>query len=273
MTERAEEIGIDAAATKAALAHGILVHMSERRHGWMAVFVGIQYDRCIAGYSLFTSDGIRWPRVHSATLTMPLFNSKRARVFDRSRMEDSLAIRAMFESELQITATSMFDPPPDNPKPLINAAARFVGGCPPDLLQLMAQVQSIAHPERGTVHIVHGPWSRHEDSLLMAAVARTGTEKWTEIAKSVQTRNSKQCRERWHDHLAPGIRREPFSTWEDGIIAASRQELGNHWSKIAKRLLGRSAGAVKNRWYSALKAHTEVHEQINFELDNEWDLL
>jgi hypothetical protein len=98
----------------------------------------------------------------------------------------------------------------------------------------------------------------------MAAVAQIGAQKWTDVAKFVPTRTSKQCRERWFDRLAPGIRREPFEPWEDTILLDAQKELGNHWSRIAQRLPGRSACAVKNRWYSGLRNQTPVHAQLDF---------
>jgi len=46
-----------------------------------------------------------------------------------------------------------------------------------------------------------------EDELLTSLVDRFGTQTWTEIALRLQNRSGKQCRERWHNHLDPSIRK------------------------------------------------------------------
>jgi hypothetical protein len=100
---------------------------------------------------------------------------------------------------------------------------------------------------------IRGSWSQHEDELLVHAVNQLGTARWTDIAKFVHSRTAKQCRERWHNRLSPTLKREPFEPWEDQILIQKQRQLGNRWSIIAQALPGRSAGAVKNRWYAGLR--------------------
>jgi hypothetical protein len=100
---------------------------------------------------------------------------------------------------------------------------------------------------------VRGSWAQHEDALLLQAVQQFGPTQWVNIAKFVPCRTAKQCRERWQNRLSPALKREPFEPWEDQIIVQKQKQVGNRWSIIAQALPGRSAGAVKNRWYAALK--------------------
>ena len=50
-------------------------------------------------------------------------------------------------------------------------------------------------------------WDAAEDNTLVALVEKYGTQTWTEIAQKLPHRSGKQCRERWHNHLDPGIRK------------------------------------------------------------------
>mgnify|MGYP001141705615 CR=1 FL=1 len=135
---------------------------------------------------------------------------------------------------------------------------------PPEFLQIYLRNQGIGHP--GINHNefqARGTWTQQEDEQLTNAVLQLGTKKWTDIAKFVPTRTSKQCRERWFHRLDPSIRREPFEPWEDQIIIEKQKEIGNRWAIIAQQIPGRSPSAVKNRWYSGLKNHHATHVQVD----------
>ncbi|KAH0793284.1 Myb-like DNA-binding domain containing protein [Histomonas meleagridis] len=102
-------------------------------------------------------------------------------------------------------------------------------------------------------YYTHGSWSQQEDELLKSAIAQVGTKKWSNVAKFIPTRTSKQCRERWSNRLDPALKHSPYEPWEDQIIIEKQKEFGNRWTIIAELLPGRSPGSVKNRWYSGLK--------------------
>jgi hypothetical protein len=128
----------------------------------------------------------------------------------------------------------------------------------PEMLTLLLQMQQSALPDAREATVLNrGAWTQPEDELLMKAVSQIGCKKWTDVAKLVPNRTSKQCRERWCNRLAPNVKHEPFEAWEDAVIVEKQKELGNRWSAIARQLPGRSANAVKNRWYSGLKAARE----------------
>jgi hypothetical protein len=80
-----------------------------------------------------------------------------------------------------------------------------------------------------------------EDINVLELVAKYGTKKWSLIGSFLDGRTGKQCRERWHNHLNPHIKKDTWAPQEDGLIIELHQRLGSRWSEIAKHLPVRTA--------------------------------
>jgi hypothetical protein len=136
-------------------------------------------------------------------------------------------------------------------------------GVTPELMSLIMQMQQTGQlnppPSQS---FARGSWTAAEDEMLAQAVGQLGPKRWTDVARFVPSRTSKQCRERWFNRLCPEIKHEPFEPWEDQIIIERQKELGNRWSLIARMLPGRSTNAIKNRWYSGLKSEHELNVRL-----------
>lgn len=110
-----------------------------------------------------------------------------------------------------------------------------------------------------------GPWSHQEDESCKMAVIQVLSERgqlegflttgklpmgfsWKRVEHYVKTRKSKQCRERWMNHLAPGISFDRWTKEEDKVLMSLYNHFGKQWIKYKEYLIGRPENQIKMRW-------------------------
>ncbi|BAF28880.1 myb-related protein MYBAS1 isoform 2 [Oryza sativa Japonica Group] len=99
-----------------------------------------------------------------------------------------------------------------------------------------------------------GPWTEQEDLQLVCTVRLFGDRRWDFVAKvSGLNRTGKSCRLRWVNYLHPGLKHGRMSPKEEHLIIELHARWGNRWSRIARRLPGRTDNEIKNYWRTHMR--------------------
>lgn len=93
-------------------------------------------------------------------------------------------------------------------------------------------------------------FTQQEDERLVSLIKENGAKRWKSIAKKMQGKTARQCRDRYMNYLREGLGNSPWTEDEDYLLSEKVKEIGTHWSKIAIFFKGRSTNNIKNRWYT-----------------------
>ncbi|KAL4587646.1 hypothetical protein LXL04_000518 [Taraxacum kok-saghyz] len=109
-----------------------------------------------------------------------------------------------------------------------------------------------------------GPWTEHEDVQLAFNVNMFGDRRWDFIAKvSGLKRTGKSCRLRWVNYLHPGLKRGRMTPHEEKLVLEYHSKWGNRWSRIARKLPGRTDNEIKNYWRTHMRKKAQENKRAS----------
>ena len=106
------------------------------------------------------------------------------------------------------------------------------------------QVQTQEQKTRRPKH----KFTPEEDELIRQFVGQHGVNQWDAVAKSLDQRTPRQCRDRWKHYLSPLVSHNEFTIDEDKNLIQLCMTIGPQWSALTKFFPGRTDVNLKNRW-------------------------
>ena len=97
-------------------------------------------------------------------------------------------------------------------------------------------------------------FSKEEDELLKRLVSSQSHPKWSEIARCLNNRTARQCRERYNNYLRPDLINGPWSIEEENLLIELYERHGPKWSLISQSFNSRSSVNVKNHYSSLISS-------------------
>ena len=88
-------------------------------------------------------------------------------------------------------------------------------------------------------------FSKNEDKNLKELVSVFGENNWSVVAKHMDQRNPRQCRDRYKNYLSPRINCSPWTFDEELKLDMLVNYFGKKWSIISKFFPGRTEINVK----------------------------
>lgn len=107
-------------------------------------------------------------------------------------------------------------------------------------------------------------WTPAEDEILRQHVdaqeAQGYSRDWCQIASALPGRSNKDCRKRWHNSVAEGLKKGQWSKSEDESLTHGVQRYGYQWTKVATCVSSRSADQCAKRWQQSLDPRLDRSE-------------
>ncbi|EAY20750.1 Myb-like DNA-binding domain containing protein [Trichomonas vaginalis G3] len=105
------------------------------------------------------------------------------------------------------------------------------------------------------------PFTAEEDKKLTDLVKFFSRKKdinWTYISQQMQSRNARQCKDRWTNYLDNRVNHKDFTPDENHFLLQKVDELGKKWKKIAALMKNRTDVMLKSQYRKLMRRNANV---------------
>ncbi|KAF2205734.1 transcription factor, Myb superfamily [Delitschia confertaspora ATCC 74209] len=88
--------------------------------------------------------------------------------------------------------------------------------------------------------------------VLTKTVIRGEVNDWCRIATKLPGRSNKDCRKRWFNSVAGGLKKGTWTKSEDDLLRRGVEDYGHRWTLVAEVVRSRSADQCAKRWQQSL---------------------
>jgi hypothetical protein len=140
--------------------------------------------------------------------------------------------------------------------------AKFRTSAPVDRIREILEVSPESLPSHGCFSTVfrrkNQQWSPIEDTRLLSAIHRFGTDNWNLVAQFVgNNRTRSQCSQRWQRGLDPRISRSRWTPEEEAKLLQLVEKHGQKsWIRISATLGNRSDVQCRYRYHQILRGRS-----------------
>ena len=89
-----------------------------------------------------------------------------------------------------------------------------------------------------------------------------GNNNWYQIAKEMDGRNIRQCRESWNNYLSPEVENGPWTKEEDELLFQSFAKYGPRWIFISNFFQTLTDINIKSRFQVHFRRYTKTMKNM-----------
>lgn len=112
-------------------------------------------------------------------------------------------------------------------------------------------------------------WTLSEDRILREQVEAQSINgdirDWCRVADQLPGRTNKDCRKRWHNSVAGGLKKGQWARSEDDLLIKAVKQHGQKWTLVATSVTSRSADQCAKRWQQSLDPDLDRSEWLETE--------
>lgn len=108
------------------------------------------------------------------------------------------------------------------------------------------------HKKSARQMFTHDEDAKHRN-IVNYFQARNELLDWESIAKLMETKNARQCKDRWCYYLDNDVNRSPFTSDENYLLLWSISRIGKKWTQISQLFPNRTDVSIKTQYKKLMR--------------------